>query len=147
MLQVQPGDLLIIHHQNGVFPGQLHLPDRQVLKNSLLDFAKPIMVRVQDFFRTLDVEIILGVSVPGQGGHIVDMVEPYGVLCRSRVYFFKPVHLFEQDLFNLGRNSLVQHGLAQRGNFFCPCINNLGLFLFFKNPFHPKLLSPKLKNI
>ena len=79
------------------------LKDGNVLKNALLHFLHTIVVLVKNAFRTLQVKVVLGIFIPGQIDHRLQIVHLYTVIRALRIQCVQLVQLLLKGLGNIIR--------------------------------------------
>ena len=79
------------------------LKDGNVLKNALLHFLHTIVVLVKNAFRTLQVKVVLGIFIPGQIDHRLQIVHLYTVIRALRIQRVQLVQLLLKGLGNIIR--------------------------------------------
>ena len=83
------------------------LKDGNVLKNALLHFLHTIVVLVKNAFRTLQVKVVLGIFIPRQIDHRLQIVHLYTVIRALRIQRVQLVQFSLESLGDLVRPFLV----------------------------------------
>ncbi len=102
-------------HQQHDGAADLTLPgaDGEELEDAFLDVVEPGVVAVEYLARVLEVELVLAVHTPGQGGGPLQVVAGDGILRRAGLEDRQLAHLFVDTFFRLLGQGLARQALLE----------------------------------
>src|SRR5690606_9774142 len=102
-----------VEAQDRGFHVPLQLQDSQVLQYPLLDLLEAVVVLIEHFFGTLDVEVVLGILQPREVEYPINVVARNGIIWSRRVGAGQLVQFFLEGLSDVIRELLLLGPLPQ----------------------------------
>ena len=117
--------------QNGPFGFFFQLAHGQKFQNAVLDIFQVEVVLIQDFLGILQIHVVLGFLIPGQGNQPIDVGAGNGVIRSGRGHFRHALQFLQGHGFHVFRHAGCFNLLAEVFNFPLPLVQLFVLFSQF----------------